>query len=335
MLELRRLQILHYLAHYGTVTATAEALHLTGPAVSQQLAALEREAGATLLEKRGRTLVLTPAGRLLASHAEVILDDVAAAEAALAVQSGHGTGTVRVAAFPSAARRLVPAAWSRLTEQTGGAVSIRLTEQEPDQSVDTLLRHGADIAVVHSYTLLPRGIPARCEAHDLVRDPVLLALHPEVAAGHRLAAGQRARLEAFGHLPWLMPAPGVSCRELVERACGAAGFVPSVVAEATDFSVLAALVAARVGAALVPRMALPDALPPVSLHPLTGPVNRRVFALTRLGNAERPDIRRTLDQLIQAGAAEAARNGSGRDATRPGRNPFPPRTAPGPEETRE
>jgi DNA-binding transcriptional LysR family regulator len=300
--ELRRLEILHHLAHYGTVTAAAEALHLTGPAVSQQLAALEREAGTTLVEKRGRTLALTPAGRLLASHAEIILDDVAAAEAALAMQTGRGTGTVRLAAFPSAARRLVPGAWARLREQTGGAVSIRLVEQEPDRSVDALLRHSVDIAIAHSYTLLPRDIPARCEVHNLVGDPVLLAVHPGVAAEHRLAPGRRARLDTFGHHPWLVPAPDVSCHELVQRACGAAGFVPNVVAEAADFSVLTSLVAARLGVALVPTMALPDTLPPISLHPLVQPVIRRVFALTRLGHAQRPDIRRTLDQLIHVAA---------------------------------
>src|ERR1700753_1577527 len=114
MLDPRRLQVLHALGQHGTVTAAAEALRLSGPAVSQHLAALEREAGAKLGEKPGRTLALTPAGRLLVAHAEIVLNDLAAAESALAALTGEGGGTVRVAAFPSAARALVAAAWAAL-----------------------------------------------------------------------------------------------------------------------------------------------------------------------------------------------------------------------------
>src|ERR1700761_7177516 len=126
MLDLRRLRVLHHLAEHGTVTAAAEALHLTGPAVSQHLAALERETGARLVAKHGRTVALTPAGRLLVAHAEVVLGDMAAAEAALAALTTQGAGTVRIAAFPSAARVLVPPAWAALA---GGAVALRLLEQ--------------------------------------------------------------------------------------------------------------------------------------------------------------------------------------------------------------
>ncbi|UOZ05183.1 LysR family transcriptional regulator [Amycolatopsis sp. WQ 127309] len=162
MLELRRLRILHGLAQHRTVAATAAALHLTGPAVSQHLAALEREAGTPLLEKQGRTLAFTSAGRLLVSHAEVILDDLAAAESAMAaVSENGGTGTVRLAAFASAARQLLPAAWAGLRE--AGTVSLRLVQEEPDDALESLRRQDVDIALVHSYSLLPRSIPPRCE----------------------------------------------------------------------------------------------------------------------------------------------------------------------------
>lgn len=292
MLEVRRLRLLHELAHYGTVAATAEALQLSGPAVSQQLAALEREAGARLLEKQGRNLVLTAAGRLLVSHADVILADVAAAESALAALRANGSGTVRVAAFPSAARRLVAPLWTSVP-----GVSLRLVEQEPDAAVATLMHQEADIAVVHSYTLLPRPTPVNCDEHDIADDPVLLAVPPDVARQRGLVEGQRVRLERFANLPWLVPAKDVSCHEMIQRACGAAGFVPDAVAEATDFAVLTALVAAGAGVALIPRLALPDTPPPLSLHPLASPVVRKVYALTRTGAARRPDVRAVLDAL--------------------------------------
>ncbi|MFE0020162.1 LysR family transcriptional regulator [Amycolatopsis sp. NPDC059021] len=296
MLEIRRLRLLHELAHYGTIAATAEALRLTGPAVSQQLAALEREAGAPLLEKRGRGLVLTAAGRLLVSHADVILGEVAAAESALAALAANGSGTVRIAAFSSAARGLVAPMWTSISD-----VALRLVEHEPETALPALMHREVDIAIVHSYTLLPRDTPASCEEHDLADDPVLLALPPAVAAECGLAAGEKARLRSFARHPWLVPARHYSCHELIQRACGAAGFVPDVVAEATDFSVLTALVAGGAGVALVPRLALPAATAPVSLHPLSKPVSRKVYALTRTGVSRRPDVRAVLDALREQG----------------------------------
>ncbi|MCR6483768.1 LysR family transcriptional regulator [Amycolatopsis sp. OK19-0408] len=287
MLELRRLRILHSLAQHGTVAATAAALHLTGPAVSQHLAALEREAGVPLLEKRGRVLVFTPAGRLLVSHAEVILDDLAAAESALAEVAENGSGTVRVAAFASAARQLMPRVWA-------GPVSLRLAVEEPGAALESLRRQDVDVAVVHSYSLLPRDMPPRCEERLLLEEPVLLA--------SAVRERSPARLADFAERPWLVPTAELSCYEMIQRACGAAGFVPSVVAESPDFAVLVALAAAGAGVALVPAMALPTGPPGVYLHRLEEPVTRRVFAVTRPGVARRPDVRAVLDGLERAAA---------------------------------
>jgi DNA-binding transcriptional LysR family regulator len=289
MLDPRRLQVLHALGQHGTVTAAAVALRLSGPAVSQHLAALEREAGAKLVERHGRTLALTAAGRLLVAHAEIVLNDLAAAESALAALTGDGGGTVALAAFPSAARTLVPAAWAALA---GGAVALRLVEQEPEAAVESLRRREVDIAIVHGYSLLPRDVPAACESHHLLDDPVLLAL----PAARGLPDGVPVSLADFATEPWLVPHEDVSCHEMIERACGAAGFVPHTVAHATDFAVLTALVEAGAGVALVPRLALPAGAR-VSLHPLAEPVTRKIFALTRAGQANRPDIRQVLDRL--------------------------------------
>ncbi|SFW84405.1 LysR family transcriptional regulator [Amycolatopsis australiensis] len=282
MLDLRRLRVLHALAQHRTVAATAAALHLTGPAVSQHLAALEREAGVPLLEKHGRTLEFTAAGRLLVSHAEVVLDDLAAAESALAAVAENGTGTVRVAAFASAARQLLPRVWD-------GPVSLRLVEQEPDAALASLRRRDVDIAVVHSYSLLPRDIPPRCEERMLVEEPVLLATARPVE--------EPVRLADFADDPWLVPASDLSCHEMIRRACGAAGFVPSVVAESADFAVLVALAAAGAGVALVPSMAVPAGAHGAGLHRLEERVTRKVFAVTRSGLTRRPDVRLVLDRL--------------------------------------
>ncbi|MFD8075636.1 LysR substrate-binding domain-containing protein [Streptomyces sp. NPDC059718] len=322
MLDVRRLSLLRAFSVHGTVAATAEALHLTGPAVSQQLAALERETGVPVLEKRGRTLRLTPAGRLLVEHAEVILGDLASAEAALDRLRGGAGGPVRVAAFPSAARTLLPEVWRLLADGDAGGgegagasagsgagalapTGLRIAEHEPGAAVELLRRREADIAVVHAYSLLPREVPAGCEQHHLMEDPVLLAVPPALAAEHGLAPGEALDLALLAGQEWLMPGPDTSCHELTRRACGAAGFVPRPVALASDFSVLTALVAAGAGVALVPRLALPAALDGVSLHPPAHPVTRTVSALLAAGTAGQPPLRRVLECLVAAAGRHA------------------------------
>lgn len=306
MLDVRRLRILQHLATYGTVAATAEALHLTAPAVSQQLTVLEREAGVPVVEKQGRTLRLTAAGELLVAHADVVLGNLAAAESDLAALRGGDHGTVRLAAFASASRTLVPAVWKRIaaTPGTDGhALTLRLVEQEPDEALDSLRRRAADLIIVHGYTVLPRSFPPDCEQSKLLEDPVLAALHPDQAARLGLGDGEPVDLCRLDDAPWLTPAPETSCYEMIQRACGAAGFVPAVQASSSDFSVLTALVAAGAGVALVPRLALPRDTPPISLHPLLRPVSRTIFSATRAGTSRRPAIKR-LVELLQRAAAD-------------------------------
>jgi DNA-binding transcriptional LysR family regulator len=288
MLDTRRMRLLRELSVHGTVAATAEALHLTGPAVSQQLAALEREAGMPLLEKQGRRLRLTSAGNLLVEHAEVILGGLAAAEADLEALRGGGRGVVRVAAFPSAARVLMPRLWARV----GPDVELHLTEREPGPAVEALRQREVNVALVHAYSLLPREVPPGCEQHRLMDDPVFLVL----PAG-RMEPGETADLGDFAEESWLMPGPETSCHELTKRACGAAGFVPRPVVVASDFSVLTALVAAGAGAALVPRMALPADTTGVGVHPLAQPITRTISVFTRAGESRQPHIRRVLEEL--------------------------------------
>ncbi|MER5734938.1 LysR family transcriptional regulator [Streptomyces sp. NPDC002262] len=297
-MDVRRLRVLAEFAARGTVAATSRALHLTGPAVSQQLAALEREADLQLLEKRGRTLHLTAAGQRLVDHAHVVLGDLAAAESDLAVLRGGGHGTVRIAAFPSAARILVPRLWPEPgTAPDPRDPVLHLTEHEPPAAEAALLQRQADIALTHSYSLLPRPLPPGCEQRTLFEEPVHLVMHPAVAAAHHLAPDDPADLRDFAHDPWLLPDTRTACHEMAQRACGAAGFAPTATAVAGDFAVLSALAARGAGVALIPRMALPPHGPDLSVHPLRAPVHRGVHALYRSGTARHPAIRNVLDRL--------------------------------------
>lgn len=301
MLDVRRIRLLRELSVHGTIAATARSAHLSGPAVSQQLATLEREAGVPLLERAGRTLRLTAAGSLLVEHAEVILGGLAAAEADLEALRAGGRGTVRLAAFPSAARAILPWVWRGLRETAGPVPDLRLVELEPEPATDALRRGDADIAIVHAYSLLPRDVPAGCEHHPLMDDPVGLALSAGDADSLGLAPGDPVDLALLGDARWLLPSPETSCHELTRRACGAAGFVPRPVAVAADFSVLSALAAAGAGVALVPWLALPAHVEDdLRLHPLRDPIARTISALTRTGEARQPHLALVLGALRAA-----------------------------------
>ncbi|MEU3733910.1 LysR family transcriptional regulator [Streptomyces sp. NPDC033538] len=308
MLDVRRLRILQHLAAYGTVAATAEALHLTPPAVSQHLAALQKEAGTPVVEKQGRTLRLTAAGELLVAHAEIILAELAAAESGLAALQSGRRGIVRITAFASAARTLIAPLWQRLADtDSTPELSLRLSVREPDEALDELHKRSTDLALVHSYTSLPRRFPATYEQTLLMEEPVLLALHPRQAGELGLEPGQPVDLSHAADLPWLTPGPETSCYEMIQRACGAAGFVPDIRTRSSDFGVLAALVAAGAGTALIPRMALPDTTEFLSLHPLLQPLSRSIFTVSRAGTSKRPDLQRVLQLLHDPAAIPTAK----------------------------
>jgi len=269
MLDVRRLRVLHAVSTYGSVTAAAAALGYSAPAVSQQLAALEREVGMRLTERVGRGIELTPAAGILVVHTDALLAGLDAAESDLAALRDQVSGRVALAAFPSAAASFVPAAWAALA-RSAPHVRLDLTEMEPEESLPAVLRGETDIAIGHEYDLLPRPLDPLFERRELLRDPVYLAVpadHPLAATASPAAGpagpggsggpggpgGPGVSLGALAGLPFLAPRPATSCAEMIQRACARAGFVPTVVARATDFVVLLNLVAAGAGVTLSPR----------------------------------------------------------------------------------
>jgi DNA-binding transcriptional LysR family regulator len=302
MLDVRRLRVLHAVSSYGSVTAAAAALGYTAPAVSQQLAALERDVGMQLTERAGRGIELTPAAAILVAHTDALLSQLDAAESDLATLRDQIAGRVTLAAFPSAAASFVAAAWGTLARSAPG-VRLELVEMEPEESLPAVLRGQADVAVAHEYDLLPRPLDPLFERRELLTDPVLLA----VPGDHPLAARTEVPLAELSGLPFLAPREGTSCAEMIARATARAGFVPQVVARATDFAVLLSLVAAGAGVTLVPRLATRDLLsrqlpPGVRLLSPAESVTRQIFTVSRRGGDRKPAVRVVLDAL----AAEAA-----------------------------
>jgi DNA-binding transcriptional LysR family regulator len=287
VLDTRRLLVLREVAAHGSVSGAAEALGYTPSAVSQQLAALEREAGRALIERRGRGIALTETARLLLPHAHDVLAALERADATLARAASELTGTVRLASFPTATRALLPPALAGL-RATHPRLRVELIELEPHESLPALALGRVDVAVAHEYDLVGRDAARDLRRAEILREPLLLAERGE--------RGGATRLAEYAARDWIAPPASTSCGELVRRACRAAGFEPRIVADTGDFSVACSLAAAGVGVALVPRLGA-YAATGVSLRELDPPLERRVFVASRSGSEEHPLIRAVVEGI--------------------------------------
>lgn len=284
MLDVRRLRMLAALDRLGTVAAVAAELHLTAPGVSMQLGAFEREVGVPLTERRGRRLALTPAGRLLAAHGRDVVDRLSLAELEVAALRRGAVGAYRLAAFPSAARTFVAAAWRRLRLEDA-ALELTVTTPEPEQALAALASGEADLAVVHAYSNVPRHLPDGLTADPLASEPVRVAVPQDDAA-----AADVIDLADLRDRAWITPIRGVTCFEMTERACGLAGFRPRVVAESMDFAAQLELVAAGVGVALVPDLTVAALPSGVRLARTAAPIHRHISAARRVASSTDPGL---------------------------------------------
>ncbi|MDH2426797.1 LysR family transcriptional regulator [Sphaerisporangium sp. TRM90804] len=294
MLDLHRLKALHAVAVYGSVGAAAEALMVTPSAISQQLAKLERETGATLIERSGRGVRLTDAAGLLAQHAERILALVETAEADFEALRGTVVGRLSIAAFPTAARGLMPAALRELKNRHPD-LDLLLYEREPERQIREVNRGEIDLVVVQDWLNRPIAIPeglARAPLFDDVADVVL-------PAGHPLAGRRELDLAELSGERWISGSPGTICHEWLVVTLRTASLEPDFSCVADEYPTQIALVAAGHGCAIVPRLgrgALPDGVRVVPVRPRP---TRRIFALWRADAARRPAIRAAVEVLRQ------------------------------------
>jgi DNA-binding transcriptional LysR family regulator len=294
MLDVRRLRVLRELAARGTIAATADALGYTAPAVSQQLAALEREAGVALLEKNGRGRRLTPAGTDLVARTEGILRQLEAAEAALERTTTHVAGVLRCAAFASAHRILLPRAIAALATRHPD-LRVMTRELEPEESLPALKLGELDLVLAQEYAFAPIPADPALERTDLVDDVLRVAL----PANHRLAAAEAVDMKALEAEPWIAGRKGSFCHLVVIHSAHQAGYEPRMAHVTNDFSVSYALVAAGAGVGLVPELAGPPP-PGVVVRPVAGaPPSRRIYAAVRAGSSARPAVAAMVDALTE------------------------------------
>ncbi len=278
MLNVARLKVLKEVAYRGSFSAAASALSYTQSAVSQQIAALEAEAGTALLERHPRGVSLTAAGQTLVGHAEGILARLDAAEASLSAIAGLRGGRLRVASFPTAGATLMPLAIAEF-RASYPQVELTLAEGEPEAIVARLRAGDLDLALLFEFA--GESLPAQDIARtDLLEDPMYLAL----PRAHPLAARERLRLQDLASEAWVQTSSSSPCARHVVRSCHAAGFEPNVAFESDDYQTVQGLVAAGVGVALIPELALSVAREDVAIRALSpAPPLRQVIAATPEG----------------------------------------------------
>ncbi|MEU1131933.1 LysR substrate-binding domain-containing protein [Streptomyces sp. NPDC005900] len=304
MLDVRRLHLLRELHRRGTIAAVAEALTFTASAVSQQLGVLEREAGVPLLERSGRRVVLTPAGRSLVAHADAVLNRLEQAAAELAGARDGVGGPLRIGTFPSGGHTIVPAALAELACRHP-ALEPMVREIDSARVSDGLRAGELDVALVHDYDFVPASPDTTVEEVPLLEEPMYLvtraatattresdatatATAPAPAGPGGTLAALAALLGPCAEVPWITARDGTTGHAMAVRACQAAGFQPRIRHQVNDFRTVIALVAAGQGAGFVPEMAAVPSPAGVVLTEL--PLFRRSKVAFRAGGGAHPAI---------------------------------------------
>ncbi len=274
MLDVKRLQILRKVVMLGSFSKAAEALSFSPSAVSQQIAWLEGEVGFKLVDRSARGVQLTVAGEALVQSTEGIFVEMMRAEAEVEAIAGMESRPLRVASFPTAAATVVPSAVSEFARRHPD-VELRLTETEPEGGIAGLRSGELDLVVLFEYDLVPRPDWNDIERVHLLDDPLSVAL----CAGHPLAGERSLRLRDLAREAWIAGTPADACSQLLKVVCRRAGFDPHVSVESNDYAAIQSLVAAGVGVALVPQLALGSVRAGITLSTL-GPETpvRRVRA---------------------------------------------------------
>ena len=294
LVDPRRLELLLELSRLGSMREVGEAMQVTTSTVSQQIAALAREAGTPLIEPDGRRVRLTPAGRRLAGHAVTILAAVEAARRDLDPEAPPA-GTVRVAAFASAFRQvLLPVV--RILAGRQPEVRLHLLEQEPAEALGLLAADEVDLALTYDYNLAPVGFGRDLQAEPLGRTPWHL--------GTPSGPGPRGTaVEVFRRYrddPWIVNSRNTADEDVVRIMASLAGFEPRVTQRADSLDLVYDMILAGLGVALLP--AGRPAVRGVTLRRLRQPdAVLRSYAVTRRGHGAWPPLALVLRLLQEVG----------------------------------
>lgn len=273
----------------GSITGAARSLGFSQPAVSQQLKRLEQRLGMPVVERVGRGVRLTEAGRILARHAVVVDRALHAASEEIAALAGLRSGRVRLAAFPSASSMLVPQLLARLAREHPG-IGVTFVEAEPPEAVLAVRAGEADVAITFSYPGDPDDPHHDSALGLLVRplgaDPMRVVLPVD----HAEAQAAAVSLHALRGERWIAGCP--RCRGHLLGLCRASGFEPEIAHETDNAIAVTALVAAGLGVALLPTLALDAAQLPTGVvaRPTANADDRALHLVSAAGAEHIPAV---------------------------------------------
>jgi DNA-binding transcriptional LysR family regulator len=317
MLDVRRLLVLREFAAEGTIAKTAERLSYTPSAVSQQLAQLQREAGVQLFRHEGRRLELTDAGRLLLERGSALIGELEALDAELALQEGAVRGSVRIAAFQTAAHSLVLPAIARIAAAYP-ELDTALVEAEAEAAIPELMRGGLDVVIAEEYPNAPRPRAVGLVRRNILQDEMLLAL-PQ---SHAAAKTKTVRLAKLRDARWVTARQGTAYSEMAIGLCRSlGGFEPNVKHRANDLRLMLELVRAEGCVAIIPALGETEAGSDVAVrHVADGRLTRVIFLLSRASDAARPSTTAVVDGLERTAAALSRKRRSRRRGEAAGRS---------------
>jgi DNA-binding transcriptional LysR family regulator len=289
--HVRGIRALCEVAARGSFSAAADALGLTQSAVSQHVAALEREAGLPLVERGTRPTELTEAGRVLVRHGAAIAARLDDAEQELGELAGHRSGRLRFGSFPTALTTFVPMAIARLRREHP-AVVLTVVDDHMQGLLPRLADGTLDLAVVFDHEILPAGT-SELRQVPLFDDPYRAVL----PAGHRLARRRGAvALADLAEEEWVGGHTGSAWFSIVRHSCRAAGFEPRTSLASDDYRAVQAFVAAGLGVAVIPGLAVATTAPGIEVRRLRGaaPV-RRISVAHQADRLPSPAVRAMMD----------------------------------------
>lgn len=292
VLNVTRLAVLRELAHRGSIAAVAEALWLTPSAVSQQLSALERETGMKMLERAGRGVRLTTAGTVLARHSDNVFQALDEARSALRALQTVPSGRLRLASFPSVVRILFPPVMARMRERFPSLV-IEIEDLEGQQSLEAVRLGHADVAVIDDLTWAESFPHEGIRVEELFATPLVAVFH----STHRWSEGSTVAWADLASEAQVTDQRSALFARSVEAECAKAGFQPLVRSRVHDASAMLAIVEGGEMIAVLPELQLLGQPHAVQWRALVPTVERRLLAVTRVGQEQYPAVQAVMDAL--------------------------------------
>ncbi len=295
MVDLAALRALISVRDHGSIVAAAEALDFTPSAVSQQIKKLERTSRVPMLERVGRTVILTERGRLLAERGQVLLADLEQVENLAAGGTEDLRGNLRLASFSTASAGIVAPLLARLT-RTAPDLEVKVIESDPRETVTLIQRGGADLGIVHDWTGLQLDVPPSLERRPLTVDVADVLLHRDHPLAGRDSVGATELLADR----WVTTPAGTICHEWLVHMFALHGERPDTRYFDGAYGTHIAMVDSGAAVALLPRLGRPALPPSVVAVPVTDPSPQRsVSAVWRVSTAENPARRHVEQQLLE------------------------------------